>query len=102
MAARPPVLWSPEARADLSIIWDYYSGLAGPATADDIVRRIGQVIAILQEHPQAGRARDDVRAGLRSIAATPHVVFYRIRGEVAELVRIFDGRRDLDDIFAGS
>jgi plasmid stabilization system protein ParE len=40
MAAKPPVVWSPEARADLSTIWDYYSSTADPATADDIVRKI--------------------------------------------------------------
>jgi toxin ParE1/3/4 len=61
MAAKPPVLWSTEAHADLSIIWDHYSNLAGEATADGIVRRIGHVIGMLQEYPYAGRVRDDVR-----------------------------------------
>jgi toxin ParE1/3/4 len=102
MAAKPPVLWAPEARADLSTIWDYYLSLAGTATADDIVRRIGHVITVLQEHPHAGRSRDEIRPGLRSLAVTPYVVFYRVRGDVAELVRILDGRRDLDEIFPRS
>jgi hypothetical protein len=30
MAAKPPVVWSPEARADLSTIWDYYSSTLIP------------------------------------------------------------------------
>jgi toxin ParE1/3/4 len=55
----------------------------------------------LQDHPFAGRARDDVRPGLRSIAASPHVVFYRVRNEVAEIIRVLDRRRDVDEIFAG-
>jgi hypothetical protein len=28
-------------------------------------------------------------------------VFYRIRSDIPEIVRILDGRRDIDDIFAG-
>jgi plasmid stabilization system protein ParE len=49
MAAKPPVVWSPEARADLSTIWDYYSNTADPTTADDIVRKIGQVVGLLRK-----------------------------------------------------
>jgi toxin ParE1/3/4 len=41
-----------------------------------------------------------VRPGLRSIAVSPHVVFYRVTAGVAEVVRVLDGRRDLDEIFA--
>jgi plasmid stabilization system protein ParE len=31
--------------------------------------------------------------------ATPHVVFYRVAGDVVEIVRVIDGRRDIDQIF---
>jgi toxin ParE1/3/4 len=75
VAPRQPVVWSPEARADLSEIWNYYVDVAGWNTADKIVREIGQVCRLLEEHPFAGRARDEVRRGLRSIATRPHVVF---------------------------
>jgi plasmid stabilization system protein ParE len=40
MAARRPVVWSPDAGADLSDIWDYYAQAAGRRTADKIVRVI--------------------------------------------------------------
>jgi hypothetical protein len=39
---------------------------------------------------------------VRSIAAWPHVIFYRITGNRTEIVRVLDGRRDLDEIFAPS
>lgn len=97
---RRPVLWSPEALSDLSDIWDYYVQVAGRHTADGIVRGIGEACVLLEEHPFAGRARNEVRPGLRSIAASPHVVFYRVNADVAEIVRVLDGRRDLEDIFA--
>src|SRR5439155_5213866 len=96
---RRPVLWSPEARSDLSEIWNYYATAAGRQTANRIVYEIGNACRLLEQHPFAGRARDELRPGVRSIAARPHVVFYRIRNEAAEIVRVLDGRRDLDKIF---
>jgi toxin ParE1/3/4 len=97
---RRPIDWSQDARADLSEIWNYYVKVAGRHTADQIVREIGDVCRLLEDHPFAGRARDEVRPGVRSIAARPHVVFYRVNNDVAEIVRVLDGRRDLDEIFA--
>jgi toxin ParE1/3/4 len=93
-------LWSPEALNDLDGIWDYYAGVGGRRTADDIIRRIGKIAALLEDQPLAGRTRDEIRSGIRSIAATPHIVFYRIVDARVEVVRVLDGRRDIDEIFA--
>ena len=97
---RRPVIWSPEARSDLEEIWSYYAQVAGRATADNIARNIGRACIMLEEHPLAGRARDELRRGLRSITVRPHVVFYRITDNDPEIVRVLDGRRDIDRIFA--
>jgi len=96
---RPPIIWSPEARADLSEIWDYYLKVAGRSSADRIVREIGAACRTIEDHPLAGRARDEVRPGLRSISTPPYVIFYRLRDDAVEIVRALDGRRDLDEIF---
>jgi plasmid stabilization system protein ParE len=63
-------LWSLEALDDRESIWDYYAGVAGRHTAENVLREIAKVIALIEEHPFAGRARDEVRPGLRSFAAT--------------------------------
>ena len=55
---------------------------------------------MLGHHPLAGRARDEIRPGLRSVLTSPYVIFYRVNAGVAEIIRILDGRRDIDDIFA--
>jgi toxin ParE1/3/4 len=104
MAARKrPLIWSPEARADLSDIWNYYARVAARDTANDIVRQIAQTCQLLEDHPYSGRSRDEVGPGLRSLTANPYVVFYRVtKNDVAEIVRIIDGRRDIDEIFSGS
>ena len=97
-----PIIWSSGARSDLSEIWSYYFNVAGRTTADKIIREIAETSRLLEDHPFAGRSRDEVRRGLRSIAARPYVLFYRIAGDRAEIVRVLDGRRDLDEIFASS
>ena len=94
-----PALWSPEALADLDEIWDYYAGVAGPNVADKLIREIGRVVTVIEDHPLAGRSRNEVRAGLRSIAANPYVAFYRVVNDRPEIVRVLDGRRDIDEIF---
>ncbi|WP_199580628.1 type II toxin-antitoxin system RelE/ParE family toxin [Bradyrhizobium sp. MOS003] len=66
-----PVLWSPEALADFDRLWDYYAEVAGAGTADRILRQIGKAVALIEDFPLAGRARDEIRSGLRSLAVTP-------------------------------
>lgn len=99
-AARHAALWSAEALEDREKIWDYYVGAAGRHTAENALREIGKVIALIEDHPFAGRARDEVRPGLRSFAASPHVVFYRVVNETPEIVRLIDGRQDIEEEFA--
>jgi toxin ParE1/3/4 len=45
--------------------------------ADKLLREIAKVIATIDDFPLAGRSRDEIRAGLRSLVSGPHVVFYR-------------------------
>ena len=99
-AGRRLVLWSPEALADLDAIWEHYTCVAGRDTADRLVREIGGVVDTIEAHPLAGRSRDELRPGIRSITASPHVVFYRVVGRIPQIVRVLDGRRDVDEIFA--
>jgi plasmid stabilization system protein ParE len=64
VANRRPIIWSSDALADLSDIWDYYANVAGRHTADKIVREIEDACRILEDHPFAGRGwRDDERGG---------------------------------------
>ena len=99
-AGRRAALWSPEALDDRERIWGYYVQVAGRHTAEKILREIAEVIALIEDHPFAGRARNEVRPGLRSIAATPHVVFYRALNDTPEIVRVLDGRQDIEEKFA--
>jgi toxin ParE1/3/4 len=68
-------------------------------TAEKVVREISEVVDVLAEHPQAGRKRNEVRYGLRSLAASPHVIFYRVTNNIPEIIRVLDGRQDIDEKF---
>jgi toxin ParE1/3/4 len=95
-------VWSPAALADLATVWDHYAKVAGRLTADKTARDVGVACRTLQERPFAGRARDDVRPGLRAIVAGPLVVFYRVGPEQgAEILRVLDRRKDIEEMFGG-
>ncbi|MBY0530559.1 MAG: type II toxin-antitoxin system RelE/ParE family toxin [Xanthobacteraceae bacterium] len=97
---RRPAIWSPEAITDLEAIWDYYTRAAGTPTAEKLVREIAALVENIEQHPMIGRARDELRAGLRLMAASPHVVFYRVIDNIPAVVRVLDGRQDIDEIFS--
>ena len=64
MAVRKrPVIWSPDAKTDLTDIWNYYGEVAGPQVAESRVRAIGEACTMLEEHPLAGRMRDESDPG---------------------------------------
>jgi len=69
-------------------------------TADKLLREVGRVVATIDDFPLAGRLRDEIRAGLRSLAAGPQVVFYRLNEDRPEIVRVLDGRQDIEEIFS--
>ncbi|MDP1866119.1 type II toxin-antitoxin system RelE/ParE family toxin [Bradyrhizobium sp.] len=94
------VIWSPEALDDIDRLWEYYAGTAGRAIADKLLREVVRVVATIDDFPLAGRSRDEIRTGLRSLAASPHVVFYRLNDDRPEIVRVLDGRQDMEDIFS--
>jgi toxin ParE1/3/4 len=94
------VVWSPEALDDIDRLWTYYAVTAGRVTADKVLREVGRVVATIDDFPLAGRSRDEIRDGLRSLAASVQVVFYRLNDDRLEIVRVLDGRQDIEEIFS--
>lgn len=99
-ARKRSVIWSPEAETDLADIWSFYREVAGSQMAESRIRLISEACLTLNEHPLIGRAREEVRPGLRSLLVSPHVVFYRVSGGIPQIIRILDGRRDIEDTFS--
>jgi len=85
-----------QARADLDNIWDYIVRATGNVGAADrqidaIVRRFD----LIADWPMLGRARDDLRPGLRGHPVGSYAIFYRIEGADVVVLRILHGRRDI-------
>jgi toxin ParE1/3/4 len=97
---RGTAIWSPEALLDFDEIWDHHKRVAGVNIAEKIARENGEVVATIEDYPLAGRSRNELRPGIRSLAANPHVVFYRVKDGAPEIVRVLDGRQDIEEIFA--
>ena len=51
---RRPIVWSLDAPADLSEIWNNYVKVAGRNAADKIAREIDEACRLLEDHPFAG------------------------------------------------
>lgn len=95
------IVWSRDATDDLAQIWNYLVQETSVGRADDQVRKIETACRKLSEFPLAGRARDKIIPGLRTVVATPYVIFYRKSKAAVEIIRVLDGRRDIDAILAG-
>ena len=58
---------------------------------ENIYRRLDQ----LQDNPQSGKQRPEIKAGTRSINEGRHVIFYRVRECGIEVLAVLHGQMDL-------
>ena len=94
------VVWAPKSKNDLLDIWRYYGRIASPEVADKFLRDLSEVSERLVDEALMWRARDEVMPGLRSIPLPPYLIFYRIIGDVVEVVRVLHERRNLAGILS--
>jgi toxin ParE1/3/4 len=95
-----PIIVSPEADEDLVEIWGYLARQASVRVADRQLNEIDAACETLKAWPYSGRKRDELLTGMRSVPVHPYVVFYRVRNDGIEIVRVLHGRRDVASIFA--
>jgi toxin ParE1/3/4 len=87
---------SSQARADLDDIWYQIVSEGGSeSSADRMVDLIAGRFLLLSDWPRLGRARLDLRRGLRSFPAGDYVIFYRITRAGVVIQRVLHGRRDM-------
>jgi toxin ParE1/3/4 len=89
---------SDQADADLLQIYRYVAE-RNPAAAEAIIRRIDRTFENLMRFPFIGRDRASLARGIRSIVANNYVVFYAVERDRVTIVRVLDGRRDIDTEF---
>ena len=94
------LLRSTRAIADLDDIW-FYIAEDSVAAADQWLSLLMQKAMLLSEQPLMGRARPEVRPGLRSLPVAAYMLYYRPvdlgpEGAGIELVRVLHSSRDIE------
>jgi toxin ParE1/3/4 len=87
-----------QAREDLMDIWLYIASdsIRG---ADQFIDFLYEKCAILCSTPEIGRKRNELLFGLRCLPAKRYLIFYRIKDDSIEIIRILSGYRDIESIF---
>lgn len=94
---------TPEARDQLDDLHAYISAAADPDTATGFTNGIIDHIANLSEFPNRGAPRDDVRAGLRTIAWRRRVtIAYIIEEHDVVVIGVFYGGRDFENLLSNN
>ncbi|MDX2179081.1 MAG: type II toxin-antitoxin system RelE/ParE family toxin [Bryobacteraceae bacterium] len=94
------------ARRDLAAIERYWvRERKSPVAADRHLALAQRAMVRIERAPYAGRPRPEFQLGLRSFAARPYVIYYRIREDIredrfVEIVRVLHGARDAAAEFA--
>ena len=84
-----------QAKRDLDGIWLYVANDAGSMeVADRIVESVTTHFAMLARQPHAGRSREDIDPGLRSLPSGNYLIYYRESKSHLVISRILHARRD--------
>ncbi len=94
MKARRLVV-APQARRDLEAIVLWYRREVGVAAAAKAARSIHAGIRAAAQIDLATARRHDLPDGFFRIVARAHLVVFRVEADVAQIVRILHGARDI-------
>jgi toxin ParE1/3/4 len=90
----PQVVLTRPARRDFRDILSYGRQRHGPEQEVRYVEAIDRALLLLGENPLLGRARDDLRPGLRGLPVEQHLIVYEVRRGVVRVLRILHQRMD--------
>jgi toxin ParE1/3/4 len=88
------IVWSPEARRQVSEIW-HYIALDNPGAAERMVTRLVTAVEKLAHFPHLGRPGREASRELL-IGGTNFIVVYRVEGEEIRIVTVLHGARRAD------
>jgi toxin ParE1/3/4 len=85
---------TPRAQADHSDIWEFTANRWGIDQAETYTRQLGAHVAMVAGNPALGSACPEVRTGYYKFASGAHILFYWIRDNCIEVVRVLHERMD--------
>ena len=88
---------SPTSEEDLIDIWLYIAE-DQPVNADRLLDRLNEAMIKLTQMPKMGVERSELIKGLRSYPLGKYILYYRIKDNDLEVVRVLSSSRDIDSI----
>lgn len=85
--------WTEPAVGDLRQVRAYI-GLRNKQAARRVATRVRAAVAILEEHPAAGRAGRVPGTRELVVTGTPFIVAYRVRSKTIEILRVLHGTQE--------
>jgi toxin ParE1/3/4 len=92
------IVKSPQYERDLTEIWDQIEQQYADA-ADRVVMAIERTIELLPQFPRIGTPCPHPAPGLRRMLWRDYLIYYRLRDNVVEVVRVLHGRRHITSKF---
>jgi toxin ParE1/3/4 len=89
------IIFSEEADSDLLQIHSYLAA-RNRAAAVSLAKIFKAKFENLAHFPFIGRDRSSLSHGVRSVVAENYVIFYHVERDRIMIVRVLDGRRDID------
>jgi toxin ParE1/3/4 len=96
-----------QACTDLNKLWESIampSDLWGSTNAEHLAaarsfaEKLEQLCHLMTLHPEVGQRRNMLQEGIRSLLFQRYVIYYRIRGNCVEVLRVLRATRELDAI----
>ena len=95
-----PVVWRPDAEADLLALYDWIADRADPDTAYAYTAKIEAHAERLAHFPHRGTPRDDLVPGLRTVPYRRRVtIAYRVLDDCVEVLRLIQAGQDWEALF---
>jgi addiction module RelE/StbE family toxin len=81
------VRYTPDAFADRERIYEYLRERS-PSGARNVMKGIREAVRLLRDQPYSGYETDHPGVRVKVVIRYPYKIFYRVRGDVVEIVHI--------------
>ena len=90
---------APSASQGLNKIADYFL-VVNIEAGEKLFRKFYKKFQQLVQFPKLGRSYSHIKPSLRGLPLDGYIIFYRVINETVEILRIVNGRQDLDALFS--
>jgi toxin ParE1/3/4 len=90
---------APSASGDLNNIADYFLTV-NVSAGEKLFQEFNQKCKNLANFPKMGKSYNHIKPNLRGLTLNSYIIFYRIIDDTIEILRVVNGRQDLEFIFS--